>query len=277
MKLKKTSDDLTIPLGALAEPESGIQQSATIAPLSQNSSWRELVRDRGNTTFGISHILPGIGSSEEEQAKSDCLVVPDSGVNKNKNLLSHGDHLESQSVETNKEKLVEAQPAKPGTPSTKSGRGASWLQKSSWTQLVAESKNSLFSIAQILPSHSYEKQASIQPNSVVFVDCTDSMYKDRGTHYDGKSAGDGSVVLEIRKDGSHVRSTEKNEQTDVGNNEALGLIFEKKHDSASKPMSAETISIGESCSFKRSATSLKEWAKAKAALSGSLKRKGNEN
>ncbi|KAG6706800.1 hypothetical protein I3842_07G239100 [Carya illinoinensis] len=269
-ELKTPSVESAILLGAqLAEPESGIQQSATLPSLSRKSSWRKLLRDRGNN-FSISHILPGISSSEEEQLKSNSFV-PDSTVSKNDDLVSHGDHLESKLGETTKEELVETQPSSHTAPSTKSSRGASWLQKSSWTQLVGENKSSLFSIAQILPDISYGKQVIMELNDVVIVDSNDSKQKGLGKHDDGKSIGDDSLSLEMGKDESVIRSTlEKNRQTVLRNSEAPCRISEKKHDSASKLASAGNISIGETCSFMRSATSLKEWAKTKATISGSI-------
>ncbi|KAE8056075.1 hypothetical protein FH972_012873 [Carpinus fangiana] len=290
-KLKTHSDESTRLLGGqLAEPESDIQQSATIVSWSQKSSWRQLVRDQGDTSFSMSHILPGIASSEEEQPKLDgsCVpdstivkddnlvsrgsCVPDSTISKDDNLVSHGDHLESQSGETIKEDVVETQPAKPSVASTKSGRGASWLQKSSWTQLVSENKNSSFSIDQILPGISYEKQVITVPNSGDIVDSTDSKHNNLGKN-DSNSTEYGFITMEIGKDRNVVGSNlEKNQPTVVVSNEAPRPIFEKRSDSATKLVSGGS----ETCSFMRSAASLKEWAKTKAALSGSRKRKSGE-
>jgi hypothetical protein len=283
--LKTHSDESARLLGGqLAEPESDIQQSATIVSWSQKSSWRQLVRDQGDTSFIMSHIFPGTGSSEEGQPKLDGLCepdVPDSTISKNDYLLSHGDHLESQSGETIKEEgetikeVVETQHAKPSVASTKSGRGASWLQKSSWTQLVSENKNSSFSIGQILPGISYEKLVITEPNSGDIVDFTysKSKHNDLGKQDDSNSTEYGSITMEIGKDRNVVRSTpEKNQRTVVGSNEAPGPIFEKRNDSATKLIPAGS----ETCSFMRSATSLKEWAKTKAALRGSRKRKSGE-
>jgi hypothetical protein len=288
-KLKTHSDESTRLLGGqLAEPESDIQQSATIVSWSQKSSWRQLVRDQGDISFSMSHILPGIASSEEEQPKLDGSCVPDSTIikdnlvsrgscvpdytiSKDDNLVSHGDHSESQLVETIKEDVVETQPAKPSVASTKSGRGASWLQKSSWTQLVSENKNSSFSIDQILPGISYEKQVITVPNSGDIVDSTDSKHNNLGKN-DSNSTEYGVITMEIGKDRNVVGSNlEKNQPTVVGSSEARP-IFEKRNDSATKLVSGGS----ETCSFMRSAASLKEWAKTKAALSGSRKRKSGE-
>ncbi|XP_059461304.1 protein REPRESSOR OF SILENCING 3 [Corylus avellana] len=296
-KLKTHSDESARLFGGqLAEPESDIQQSATIVSWSQKSSWRQLVRDQGDTSFSMSHILPGIASSEEEQPKLDgsCVLgvpdstiskddnlashgscvpdVPDSTISKGNNLVSHGDHLESQSGETIKEEVVETQPAKPSVASTKSGRGSSWLQKSSWTQLVSENKNSSFSIDQILPGISYEKQVITEPDSGDIVDSTDGNPNNLGKH-DSNSTEYGFITMEIGKNRNVVGSNlEKNQPTVVGSNKAPGPIFEKRSDSATKLVSGGS----ETCSFMRSAASLKEWAKTKAALSGSRKRKSGE-
>nr|POE61339.1 nucleolar protein 8 [Quercus suber] len=240
----KTHSDESAVLGAqLAEPESRIQQSAPVVSWSQKSSWRALVGDQSNTSFSVSHILPGIASSKEQQPKFDGSSVPDST------------------------------PAKPRAASSNSGRGAAWLQKSSWTQLISENNNSSFSLEQLLPGISYEKQVQAKPNSVDIVDSTNTEHSDLRKDDNSELPGNGSTILVTGKD---VRSTpERHQQTVVGNNEAPSPIFKRKHDSAPKLTSNRTIIIGETCSFMRSAASLKEWSKAKAA-SGSLKRKSGE-
>nr|POE91531.1 hypothetical protein CFP56_14638 [Quercus suber] len=129
-KLKTHSDESAILGAQLAEPKSGIQQSAHVVSWSQKSSWRALVGDKSNTSFSVSHILPGIASSKEHQPKFDGSSVPDSTISKNDNLVRHGDHLESHSSETIKE-VTETQPTKPSAASSNSGRGAAWLEKSS--------------------------------------------------------------------------------------------------------------------------------------------------
>ncbi|XP_050262904.1 protein REPRESSOR OF SILENCING 3 isoform X2 [Quercus robur] len=273
-KLKTHSDESAVLGAQLAEPESGIQQSAPVVSWSQKSSWRALVGDKSNTSFSVSHILPGIASSKEQQPNFDGSSVPDSTFSKNDNLVRHGDHLESHSSETIKEEVTETQPAKPSAASTNSGRGAAWLQKSSWTQLISENNNSSFSLEQLLPGISYEKQVQAKPNSVDIVDSTNGEHSDLRKDDNSELPGTGSTILVTGKD---VRSTpEKHQQTVVGNNEAPAPIFERKHDSAPKLTSTRNVTIGETCSFMRSAASLKEWSKTKAALSGSLKRKSGE-
>ncbi|KAM4087829.1 hypothetical protein ACB094_07G025300 [Castanea mollissima] len=273
-KLKTHSDESTVLGAQLAEPESGIQQSAPVVSWSQKSSWRALVGDNSNTSFSASHILPGIASSKEHQPKFDGSAVPDSTVSKDDNLVRHGDHLESHSGETIKEEVTETQPAKPSAASTNSGRGAAWLQKSSWTQLISENNNGSFSLEQLLSGISYEKQVQAKSNSLDIVDSTNGEHSDLRKDDNSEFPGNGSTILVTGKD---VRSTpEKHQQTVVGNNEALAPIFERKHDSAPKLTSTRNVIIGETCSFMRSAASLKEWSKAKAALSGSLKRKSGE-
>ncbi|XP_023884781.1 protein REPRESSOR OF SILENCING 3 [Quercus suber] len=272
-KLKTHSDESTVLGAQLAEPESGIQHSAPVVSWLQKSSWRALVGDKSNTSFSVSHILPGIASSKEHQPKFDGSSVPDSTVSKNDNLVRHGDHLESHSSETIKE-VTETQPAKPSAASTNSGRGAAWLQKSSWTQLISENNNSSFSLEQLLPGISYGKQVQAKPNSMDIVDSTNGEHSDLRKDDNSELPGNGSTILITGKD---VRSTpEKHQQTVAGNNEAPAPIFERKHDSAPKLTSTRNVVIGETCSFMRSAASLKEWSKAKAALSGSLKRKSGE-
>ena len=206
----------------LAEPESGIQQSAPVVSWSQKSSWRALVGDKSNTSFSVSHILPGIASSKEQQPKFDGSSVPDSTVSKNDNLGRHGDHLESHSSETIKE-VTETQPAKPSAASSNSGRGAAWLQKPSWTRLISENNNSSFSLEQLLPDISYEKQVQAKPNSVDNDDSTNGEHSDLRKDDNSELPGNVSTILVTGKD---VRSTpERHQQTVVGNNEAPLLQY----------------------------------------------------
>ncbi|KAJ9697299.1 hypothetical protein PVL29_009199 [Vitis rotundifolia] len=59
----------------------------------------------------------------------------------------------------------------------------------------------------------------------------------------------------------------------IGNNEVSALTLRKKPHIAPKKTSVKDVKIGETCSFMRTAASVKEWNKTKAALSGSLKKK----
>ena len=196
----------------LAEPESGIQQSAPVVSWSQKSSWRALVGDKSNTSFSVSHILPGIASSKEQQPKFDGSSVPDSTVSKNDNLVRHGDHLESHSSETIKE-VTETQPAKPSAASSNSGRGAAWLQKPSWTRLISENNNSSFSLEQLLPDISYEKQVQAKPNSVDNDDSTNGEHSDLRKDDNSELPGNVSTILVTGKD---VRSTPERHQQSCG-------------------------------------------------------------
>lgn len=72
--------------------------------------------------FSTSHILLCIASSEDEKPKLDDSCVPNSTISKNDNLVSHGDHLKSESDETIKEEAVKTQPIKLSKASTKSSR-----------------------------------------------------------------------------------------------------------------------------------------------------------
>ncbi|KAA8535894.1 hypothetical protein F0562_030897 [Nyssa sinensis] len=279
-------------------PELGIQQSEANVSWSQKSAWRDLVSERrGNTQFHISHIMPTTAAAKE-QLKSDCFNVPYFTQSNNQNLVKHG-NLEIQSGQPKKRKeLTETQPLQRKEVVTKLARGASWLKQSSWTQLVGETSNSSFSISQIMPGITYGKKELPEPNGMG--SSTDSKHSNIVKSDISDSAGDGSKALHVADEnlltgpstsnmvalgnkkqnhaGLDVQPSppEKNLQTARENGEISAASVRGKHHSASKQTSVGDGAIYETFSFMRSAASMREWVNTKAALSGSIKKKGNE-
>ncbi|KAJ0031189.1 hypothetical protein Pint_13860 [Pistacia integerrima] len=228
------------------EPESIVKQSILNPSESQKSSCGELVGENDKDEFTVSNMLRDI-STKEEQPVSDVPNAPESTDSENKFA-------------------------------SKSGRGSSWFQKSPWTQLVTENNNS-FSITQIAPGITFKNHELTKPQGVPnTVKKDDNKGSNLVKEDKSESSRGGSTTVNNRKEGGVASNLpEKNQQTVVGNIEASASIVEYNNDSVQKQMPNEDVSIGETCSFMRSAASLKEWAKTKAALSGSHKRKSNEN
>ncbi|KAG4990926.1 hypothetical protein GLYMA_09G084800v4 [Glycine max] len=241
---------------------------------SQKSSWRELLGDKGNTSFSASLILPKLDSGESQQ-RSDDQSAPVSTNNKTENMERDGhlgskpadapvieEHAEAQP--TNKQVIEDVANNKHNVAPNKTGRGASWLQKQSWTQMVGQNNNS-FSISNILPGITFPepmaKEAIMEP--AISNDC--------------KHNGVAKDTVNVVCDGFNSRETipGKSQHTSA-NDIASASVGEEKGETSPREKSTENVEIGETCSFMRSAASLKEWAKAKAAMSGSLKRKHGE-
>ncbi|OIV97293.1 hypothetical protein TanjilG_07045 [Lupinus angustifolius] len=170
------------------------------------------------------------------------------------------------------EEHTEAEPTDKNVVPKKTGRGASWLQKESWTQLVREN-NSSFSISQILPGISFPEPMATEP--IVYPVNSN----------DGKNSGVAKdTVKEVVIDGlnSGETVTDKSQHVFATDITSAPVVEEKNEtepmertteETTPKERSTEVVEVSETCSFMRNAASLKEWAKAKAALSGSLKRK----
>ncbi|KAK1549400.1 hypothetical protein Q3G72_001524 [Acer saccharum] len=277
--LQTDTNELATLTGAQpAEPESHVKQSITDHSQSQKLPSLITVGDKGNEAFSISNMLPCIPANEGQQPTSDGPDVPDSTDSQSRSLVRN-ENLEGKSAE---KKIVEvpaeAQLTNNDAASNKLGTGSSWFQKSPWTQLVTEN-NSSFSITQISPSINFEKHEVTKPymgkdtetlnnskfNNLVKQD------KEERTRFGS------STALEGEKEGDVTKNySEKNKQTVSDDSGTSSLIVENRSDSMQRQTSNVDVSIGETCSFMRSATSIKEWAKTKAAISGSGKKKSIE-
>ncbi|ESW10529.1 hypothetical protein PHAVU_009G217200 [Phaseolus vulgaris] len=256
---------------------------------SQKSSWKELLGGGGNTSFSASLILPKLDSSKNLQT-SDDLCAPLSTNNKTENMERDRelwsrptntqvikDQTEAQPTNTqvikdhtaaqptNKQVIKDVTENQHDVAPNKTGRGASWLQKQSWTQMVSENNNS-FSISHILPGITFPEPKAKDP---IVEPAISNYFKHNGVAKD--------TINNVVSDGFKSRETiQENSQYIGANDIAFAPVVEEKVETSPREKSTENIEIGETCSFMRSAASMKEWAKAKAAVSGSLKRKSGE-
>ncbi|KAK3221189.1 hypothetical protein Dsin_008214 [Dipteronia sinensis] len=259
-----------------AEPESHVKQSITDHSGSQKRPSLISVGDKGNDAFSVSNMLPCI-SANEGQPTSDGPDVPDSTDTQKRSLVRNED-LEGKSAE---KKIVEvpaeAQPTNNDAASNKSGTGSSWFQKSPWTQLVTEN-NSSFSITQISASINFEKHEVTKPYMGKDTEnMNDSKFNNLVKQDKERTRFGSSMALEGEKEGDVSKNfSKKNKQTVSDDSGTSAVIMENKSDSMQRQTSNVDVSIGETCSFMRSATSIKEWAKTKAAISGSGKKKSTE-
>ncbi|KAJ7948992.1 Nucleolar protein 8 [Quillaja saponaria] len=254
-----------------------INQSTTKVSWSQKSSWRELVGDRENSTFNASYLIQGSASMKEEQQRANDPATPKSTVNGKQKTKKHG-NLGGKLIKTDEVKgVVEAQPTNISVASNQSGRGASWLQDRSWIQLVSDHDNS-FSISQILPGSAFQKPVELEPNNVEYVDLSsnDSKHCNVVNQDGSESTRDGSILGRGNHGVLPRGSPNGMQQAVSGNCIGSGPMIEKRCDTVPNKTSALSVKTGETCAFMRSSASLKEWAKTKAALSRSLKRKRSE-
>lgn len=171
------------------------------------------------------------------------------------------------------EVLVKVQHTEPNAVSTRSGRGASWRNKSSWTQLVKENTNNSFSVSQLWTGMKYEQQIEVEPKGLEVPSFNDSELE-KIVKQDSNCAKIGSSASGIGKEERHVLvSPLKWKQQSLANNETSGLVLQEKCGGAKNQTPAGGAEMGEGCSFMRNAASLKDWAKTKAALNVSQKRK----
>ncbi|KAG5220401.1 nucleolar protein [Salix suchowensis] len=212
-----------------------------------NGSLLEQQSKSGNA----SETLPSHSSCKEEQPKCDNVTDSrDSENNKSFEQENQNEHF-SRIKEVGEHK--EALSAKLDSASNKPGRGYAWLNKSSWTQLVKSSK----------------------PDGLEVLGSMKSMHDDISKKSSIDPTVDGTLAFGFRKEGNVQNRVAMSPQIVGGNAEASAPVV-KKTTSETKPAYTRDVSIGESCSFMRTADSVKEWARTKAALSGSRKRKNNE-
>ncbi|TQD71940.1 hypothetical protein C1H46_042529 [Malus baccata] len=229
----------------------------------------ELVEPQLTKSIGISNEFSGrlASSTDPVEPESGSPEVP----------LSDSESQDPESNENLEDQpsdmeLVEPQPTKSVVVSNKlSGRGSSWCQQSSWTQLVNDNTDTSFSIKQIVPGISSEQQVLPNPEGADPVSSTDGKLMEMVKQDNDK----GRSCLGIGREDSVLLGSL--EDTIVDNDGAYDPDVGKICDITPKQASAANIEIGETCSFMRTASSLKEWAKIKVALSGSLKKKNAEN
>ncbi|XP_059283428.1 protein REPRESSOR OF SILENCING 3 [Lycium ferocissimum] len=170
-------------------------------------------------------------------------------------------------------------------------RGAAWRKQSSWTQLVSDTARNSFSISQILYGRSNpepelpvmgETGKAQKSNSTDKCDFQDVSTSHEGTKADAFSAlvtCSASVIVGEQKNvpfSQDLPVLDNYQQKGKKKNEACASTPEKEPLSSPKQAILGDPNYSETCSFMRSAASMKEWTKTKAALSGSLKKKTNE-
>ncbi|KAM0939388.1 putative RNA recognition motif domain, nucleotide-binding alpha-beta plait domain superfamily [Dioscorea sansibarensis] len=156
-------------------------------------------------------------------------------------------------------------------------KGHTWLQKGSWKDLVGEVGNSPFSISHVIPGINSAAHSSPISNGSEFA--TSTVQKRRKI----QSNNEGSTYVEVHKKSlakqvapTHVEKTENNDKVQENPEEVTQGEAGKKSNLVPRRI-VPKIHVGKVCTFMRNAESEKEWTKAKAVLSGYLKKKGNAN
>ncbi|KAL0426728.1 UNVERIFIED_CONTAM: protein REPRESSOR OF SILENCING 3 [Sesamum latifolium] len=265
--------------------ESGSIRSGCDVASSHKTAWKDLVSEKESTAFHVSDILTGPSPVVEAKPRSDLLATS-----------SHFNEKDGQEDQSNKdnelEKLSDVQSTKPCEIEDKSGRGASWRHKSSWLQLVADTNNRGFNLAQILPGVTFEKQEVQQSNCIYSSNPRNaeqqrSVRKDQNSLIEDMSKPQGRANRDNHVTPRNVDALAKEQKHAVPageppNSDSKQTVTENdeasppKHDTYLIPNNralGDTI-ISETCPFMKSAASMKEWAKSKAALSSSHKKKG---
>ncbi|PPD67732.1 hypothetical protein GOBAR_AA39680 [Gossypium barbadense] len=248
-------------IAQMTEQDCSLKPSSTSCLWSQKSSWKALVGGRGDSAFSLSNMLQNADTTEEQHVFDDPKV--DNTLDSKNDKLSTPENLEGMSDKMEiANAIAEAQPNKPSMTSSNTGRGSSWLHKSSWIQLVSDKSNS-FSISQILPGTTTSQELA-KPAGEDLVQSADGNYTNEMDRFTTEGVGKGDSVESIPK---------TSPQTLEGSNDtSLPAVENISNFEPVKAFAVDT-STGGTCSFMRSSTSLKEWAKTKAALKGSRKKK----
>ncbi|VYS70728.1 unnamed protein product [Arabidopsis thaliana] len=221
----------------------------TVSDTSVEAVPREFVANtEGDSVDGKSNVEKHENVAEDLNAEKESLVV--------------------------KENVVDEEEAGKGPlkASNKSTGGSSWLQKASWTQLVSDKNTSSFSITQLFPDLTSDKgEAAGVINNVgnQFSNSNQTASAMKQTDYASSSGG--FVAAGVPVDSTPVRSLDENWQRLNGKNVSEGAKL-----GAKKKIIKKKVGSGDTCTFMRSSTSLKEWAKAKKALSEPRRKKNSE-
>lgn len=273
-----STDDQVVINTKHVDKESGNVQFSCDVASSKKKAWKALVSE-GSTAFNISDILTNHSSDVENEPGSDLATEPCSNEN---------DGQQDQTTEHEEsEELFDVQSTKPTAANDLLARGASWKQKSSWLQLVADANASAFSLSQILPDVTFQEQESQQFNDIDFFSNSKGEKQHSFVHKDDKSyvedIGEPQVPTPRIPNEDVLTKGQKNDALDE---QQLNSYSEEKvsvkESSASMlgtyPVpdnrAMGDIVISETCPFMKSSASRKEWEKSRAALSGSHKRKG---
>ncbi|CDP14266.1 unnamed protein product [Coffea canephora] len=249
-KRKAAQDFDTIP-DQVAEPGTGVLQPSYHHMCPKKSIRRDLVSE-GENSFRISDILQSNDTGGEMQSK------PDSST-----LLNCKDPPSQSSQIKVVNESTETICGTPNAGIDKGREGNSFLNRSSWMQLVGS--NSSFSISQILPGLNLEKQEIPQFN------VTDSSTSTK-RRQDFMKTDKSDFITDVSKS-QPVVDIPKFSLADSKTNHASQNQLDSKQPIQAKRTSMGDRGMPETFTFKRSAASMKEWKKAKAAVSGSQKKR----
>ncbi|WCJ38274.1 RNA-binding (RRM/RBD/RNP motifs) family protein [Euphorbia peplus] len=196
-------------------------------------------------------------TAQAEPTKTDSASENGGRDENNKSLMRE---YQEDPLDKNVEDTAEAQPIKPVSSST--GRGSTWLHKSSWTQLVAGTTGSSFSIRQILPDIAFDKLEPVKTDVAI---TTSGGNRDdvmiEKTENDSLYGVSGSS---IHSDTDVQRTIEA---TSIGDNNAPAPA-----PAPTKQSLCRNVADLGTFSFKRTDESVQEWKTIKAALSAKRKR-----
>lgn len=265
----RTDDQVVVNTKHVDKESDNVQLSCDVAS-SKKRAWKALVSE-GSTAFNISDILTN--------HVSDLATEPCSNEN---------DGRQDQTTEhEDSEELFDVLSANPTASKDLLARGASWKQKSSWLQLVADANASAFSLSQILPNVTFQEQASQQFNDIDFFSNSKGEKQHSFVHKDDKFSVEDIGEPQVptpRIPNEDVLT--KGQNNDALDGQQLNSYSEEKVEVKESSASMlgtypvpdnramGDIVISETCPFMKSSASRKEWEKSKAALSGSHKRKG---
>lgn len=195
---------------------------------------------------------------------------------------------QSPEAEISVEPPVDKGQAERSTIATQSTKGQSWLQKSSWKDLVGGMEGGSFSITNVVPGisslHTTQpksidsltegKKIKAQPDrripktSPAAQDPPLAKASDRETSITLPAIGD-SLLGKAPADGGMLGKRDHIQAHTVGDEQREAQKSSEQEASSTRP----EVGTSEVCTFMRSDESLKQWAQAKAALSRQLNKK----
>lgn len=263
--------------------------------------WKQLVGESKDSTFSVSQLLPSTDSTKSgrsescdkskktkkvfiqmdeghssmssevsdalesaEETSSEDNSITEQSENELDNAVIKTSALEesSQELQNKSTSFIDQHQSNENPVSNQFGRGSSWLQKSSWMQLVGGTTNT-FSISQLVPDidklkstipKSYDVDASSKVTKVTsYSNLNSSSKHPKGnkTIRAEKSVGDSD---------SKKTSPMASNEPDKSQNEP-----EKLGENCDDTLSTDT---GKVCLFMRNADSVMQWTKIRAAVRG---------
>ncbi|KAL1568099.1 protein REPRESSOR OF SILENCING 3 [Salvia divinorum] len=264
--------DFEAEYGSDTEVESGSDTEAEPGSDTETEPGSDTETEPGSDTEAEPH------SDAEAEPRSDTENKPGFDIAPEHCSNGSNGRQDQSSKDEELEKHSDAQSAEQTASEDLLARGASWKRKSSWLQMVADANASAFSLSQVLPDVTFQKQ---EPQQFKVIDFSSSSRGKQDKFLDKKSfaedIGEPQRPANTRNPNEDVLTNEQNTGDPVGeklNSHSTAPVLGVNLIPSNRPM-GEIIN-SETCPFMKSADSMKEWAKSKAALSGSHKRKGKE-